>query len=847
MLQLPPIGNEYLFEEFVCDLFNFIYDTTSFQAIGSRGQKQDGIDIFSFEKKTAIQCKKKDIRRNNNVIRSELKKEMMANLQLVNLSSRLPFYNLFFVSTYKDDVELTVHSANLSNDSNIVILYYGWDTLSRYALRCPNILKKYYSQFCLQSKRLRYINAVPNYDITNFIGRDLLLQSIHSKLEEAQSSVLVNGIGGIGKTTAALAYVNTIKYIAEYNHIAWVVKTDRLKDDIINQLSGINIGFKYDHNNSTEINYRNLLDLLRQIEGNNLIVIDNANDPSEIDNIKPDLEALRWKVLFTSRSIPNLYNIIHVNELPFDDAMRLFYKFYNRDRDDKTLQLLLKHINYHTLLIELLAKASTANKRLSISKLYELIMNEDIKANCLQVDIQINNCNHAKHAYDKNRLYNYIMAIFDIDSLNDIEKYILLNMSVLPSIEIKAVDLFDYIWLLKNTETFFFDALNHLTTKGWLQEHDDAYRMHQLIQLVVREKLKPDVKNCLSLIRILGNKAYDFAKVNPIGADKYLPFLESIFKQIPKENDEYIRIVTIISSIYRYMGNYKKALEHELVALDVAEKKLSQQDHYFGCIYNNIAMSYEYLSDLENSLKYGLKAINILEHDETDLKALARAYVNLGITYSKLNNYMKEQEYCTKAIEIYDNLDDCDLLDSINLHHNLAISYFNQNKYEIALKHELIALDMADKPEFQKHPFLSMIFKNLAKMYEKLGEKDKVLPNALKATTLREATLPKNHPDLARSYKQLATIYCFVHDNKLIAKKYIDKAIKILREYLPEGDDEYKDTWQIQQMILYHRKNTYDNTTIYDVDSMTKFNNKVGRNDKCPCGSGLKYKRCCGK
>jgi len=22
---------------------------------------------------------------------------------------------------------------------------------------------------------------------------------------------------------------------------------------------------------------------------------------------------------------------------------------------------------------------------------------------------------------------------------------------------------------------------------------------------------------------------------------------------------------------------------------------------------------------------------------------------------------------------------------------------------------------------------------------------------------------------------------------------------------------------------------------------------KIGRNDKCPCGSGLKYKKCCGK
>jgi uncharacterized protein YecA (UPF0149 family) len=26
-----------------------------------------------------------------------------------------------------------------------------------------------------------------------------------------------------------------------------------------------------------------------------------------------------------------------------------------------------------------------------------------------------------------------------------------------------------------------------------------------------------------------------------------------------------------------------------------------------------------------------------------------------------------------------------------------------------------------------------------------------------------------------------------------------------------------------------------------------EFDGKIGRNDKCPCGSGKKYKKCCGK
>jgi len=33
----------------------------------------------------------------------------------------------------------------------------------------------------------------------------------------------------------------------------------------------------------------------------------------------------------------------------------------------------------------------------------------------------------------------------------------------------------------------------------------------------------------------------------------------------------------------------------------------------------------------------------------------------------------------------------------------------------------------------------------------------------------------------------------------------------------------------------------------YRDSKMVVNNDKVGRNDECPCGSGKKYKKCCGK
>ena len=48
------------------------------------------------------------------------------------------------------------------------------------------------------------------------------------------------------------------------------------------------------------------------------------------------------------------------------------------------------------------------------------------------------------------------------------------------------------------------------------------------------------------------------------------------------------------------------------------------------------------------------------------------------------------------------------------------------------------------------------------------------------------------------------------------------------------------------------RKDTRSNTRVHDTHLKTKGvpirnTKKIGRNDPCPCGSGLKYKNCCGK
>ena len=70
---------------------------------------------------------------------------------------------------------------------------------------------------------------------------------------------MVNGVGGIGKTTLAYAYVNDETYTKHYNHIVWVNVMDNIKDALVNQLSNDDTGFTYNPNEDVGANLKCLM------------------------------------------------------------------------------------------------------------------------------------------------------------------------------------------------------------------------------------------------------------------------------------------------------------------------------------------------------------------------------------------------------------------------------------------------------------------------------------------------------------------------------------------------------------------------------------------------------------
>lgn len=100
---------------------------------------------------------------------------------------------------------------------------------------------------------------------------------------------------------------------------------------------------------------------------------------------------------------------------------------------------------------------------------------------------------------------------------------------------------------------------------------------------------------------------------------------------------------------------------------------------------------------------------------------------------------------------------------------------------------------------------------------EKTDEEIEAEINAISPDILKQAKMPEQKALIIRIYRRLIEAGVDVNDDKAV-KKWVMKHPEILK-----GGD------------------------VVQVKTVRREEPKIGRNDPCPCGSGKKYKKCCGK
>jgi len=391
----------------------------------------------------------------------------------------------------------------------------------------------------IQDSDTQFLSAYTRTRESHFIGRKQEVNDIHAFLTESKSVLLINAIGGIGKTTLAKFYLQTYQH--EYDHIIWVnVLPDRNKagGDVmaafVSYQNAIlhHLELKFEPKTTDEEKFHVLMARLGKIEGNNLLVIDNAGEKIiEVQEYLP--KSPRWKILVTSRNTFSHFEVYNLNLLPKEDAQALFLQYYPKGKDDSSLPFLLKRIGYHTLTIELLAKTLHSHKGLNLPKLWEAIDKEGLKAAnrkkvtinhpFFKVPIKANDC---------------VLKLFALDFLTEAQRLLLLQFAVLPPFALEYSILLDLLQISSDEEDDFMELLDELTQKGWLTIKDSTYTCHQIIQEVIRQQIPPTVEKCNSLIQSLIAKLYlDQAKDNPIDKFPWVPYGKSLIQWIQVAKD----------------------------------------------------------------------------------------------------------------------------------------------------------------------------------------------------------------------------------------------------------------------------------------------------------------------
>lgn len=287
------------------------------------------------------------------------------------LIEKLPYlFNEFVKSSIKSEISLKNIVGSITNVQTVTV---------------GDVINIYFSEQPPLPKSLTVY--MPRTSMNEIVGRDAELDDLHQRLLDNRQVVLVNGMGGIGKTILAQVYVD--HFWDEYCHIVWVSQlSEDLVNDFVNAAGLIgNLNIQSSGNDAKEIYLSILNELNRITEKPNLLIIDNA-DASLADWANYLPHQPHWHILVTSRAKIEKFDLKELDFLSEDEAVELFLRHYTHNDIPKSdIKDLVHTVDRHTLTIEILAK--TAQRQRTEITLLKVAIQKDLKANVFMLTAAI--------------------------------------------------------------------------------------------------------------------------------------------------------------------------------------------------------------------------------------------------------------------------------------------------------------------------------------------------------------------------------------------------------------------------------------------------------------------------
>lgn len=325
--------------------------------------------------------------------------------------------------------------------------------------------------------------------VSYFTGRETELQELRQRIEDGRKSVLVSGMGGIGKTHICrkLFEEYLTKHAHDENvpfcHIGYVEYSGDMGSSLQNCL-------KYRQQEQQEANQEAAWRELEYLasDGKLLLFVDNVDKPMGEDPNLQRLKGIPGAVVLTSRqaSIEDEFEPYRIGFLDMEQCTEIYEKIRfggsGRKVDSEEvpdLEYVIENLaGRHTITVEFLAHLAQT-KTWPVRKLREEL---EKKGFCLEFHKNGELVN-IQESYE---------TLYDLSGLTEAEQNILEAFSVFPYIPLPAETCNE--WLLADAGVNEDDdILMKLYQKGWLQfdVEQESYSLHPVFAQFVYEKCSP--------------------------------------------------------------------------------------------------------------------------------------------------------------------------------------------------------------------------------------------------------------------------------------------------------------------------------------------------------------------
>ena len=623
--------------------------------------------------------------------------------------------------------------------------------------------------------------------VSYFTGRETELQDLRQRIEEGCKSVLVSGMGGIGKTHICRKLFdeystrNGRDENGSFKHIGYIQYDGDMNSSLMNCL-------KYKKQEQQKDNQEAAWRELEYLAsgGKLLLFVDNVNvSVGEDPNLKR-LMSIPGAIILTSRRrvFSKEFEPYRIGFLSTKQCREIYEKNRFENSGKRVAEEEVPDLEYvidtltarHTITIEFLAHLARTNNW-TVKKL-----REELEKNGFQLE----------YMDEEDKLVNIQKSyetLYDMSVLTEAEQNILEAFSVFPYIPLKT-EICNQ-WLLADAGVSEEDyVLMKLYRKGWLQfdAEQEGYALHPVFAQFIYEECRPTMEKHAGLVGAC-RKSLEIPK-NGVALEcrKFVPFAENIIEKVDMvKGMEQADFIYVLAKLLQYVAEYKKAEKWYEDCIEICKNvwgenhpntskcyiNLGQVCEHLGKYGKAVVMSekskrisnnviaaslnierQEEIGDWENLLKKNMQFMkNIVgeEHPNT-----ADNYFEFARIFEKKGEYGKAEELYEKGLSIYKNALEENHLSTVKSYANLAKCYEKQGKYNEAEELYEKGLSIYKNALGENHLSTVKSYANLAECYKKQGKYNEAEELYEKSLVIYKILLGENHPDTASCYANLA-------------------------------------------------------------------------------------------